>query len=204
LISDKDKLRFWGKVAKSENGCWLWTAARKSNFAYGHFRIGRQIHAAHRVAYAITYNWPLEWHGYGSRTNILHRCDNPSCVNPSHLFAGTHTDNMRDMYAKGRRKPAAGDRHGSRVKPERRARGDRNGMRIHPESVCRGEINGNAKLSNSDAIEILRRIGRGECQSHIARDFGVSPDLISKMRHGKVWGHLSVGPIVAERERAAA
>lgn len=87
--------RFWSKVKVREPGdCWEWKACR-SEYGYGLFRMGRMT-AAHRVAYALTYG------EFNNDLFVLHKCDNPPCVNPSHLFLGTVTDNARDMLKKGR------------------------------------------------------------------------------------------------------
>jgi HNH endonuclease len=88
--------RFWAKVEKQHNGCWIWTAA-KDGMGYGLFgtRPGR-CERAHRIAWLLA---------YGSRPGalcVLHRCDNPACVRPDHLFLGTREDNMRDRQKKGR------------------------------------------------------------------------------------------------------
>ena len=84
---------FWEKVDKhAEGGCWVWTGTRQV-FGYG---ISLRYRLAHRVSWEIA-NGPIPdglW--------VLHRCDNPPCVNPAHLFLGTQTENMRDMTAKGR------------------------------------------------------------------------------------------------------
>ncbi len=87
--------RFWSKVQKSE-GCWLWTGAKDPN-GYGRFSVGRRMRLSHRIAYELTTGEPI-----ASGMNACHRCDNPSCVNPAHLFIGTQADNVHDMQAKGR------------------------------------------------------------------------------------------------------
>lgn len=76
----------------AEDGCWNWTRARYSSFGHGCYR-GKH---AHRYAYESAFG-PIP-----TGMLILHRCDNPACVNPEHLFVGTQGDNMRDMASKGR------------------------------------------------------------------------------------------------------
>lgn len=86
--------RFWDKVDKTD-GCWLWTAARNTK-GYGRFRVDGNLVSPHRFAYE------LEVGPIPNGLWVLHHCDNPRCVNPGHLFLGTHSDNMRDSFAKGR------------------------------------------------------------------------------------------------------
>ena len=88
--------RFWAKVAKSD-GCWLWTGARASN-GYGSFRFADRpcATAAHRAA------WELACGPIPHGMHVLHRCDNPPCVRPGHLFLGTAKTNMTDKAIKGR------------------------------------------------------------------------------------------------------
>lgn len=90
--------RFWPKVEKpSGDGCWVWTGCRVKK-GYGIVRLDRseRMASVHRVSWAL-HNGPIP-----DGLLVLHRCDNPPCVNPDHLFLGTHTDNMKDMVRKGR------------------------------------------------------------------------------------------------------
>src|SRR5258708_9493686 len=95
--------RFSEKVSVSD-GCWEWTGYKASN-GYGRFMLRGDAVRAHRACYEI-YVGPIP-----EGMHVLHRCDNRGCVNPSHLFLGTHTDNMRDMEAKGRSRHPRGDNH---------------------------------------------------------------------------------------------
>jgi hypothetical protein len=81
-------------------GCWPWTG-RVDSHGYGKMGFGGLIHKAHRAAY-IAYVGEIPETADGVRTCVLHRCDNPRCVNPMHLFLGTQADNMRDKMLKGR------------------------------------------------------------------------------------------------------
>lgn len=97
--------RFWMKVDKTPNskGCWNWTGFRHRG--YGDFRNGAKMVRAHRYSYELNVSLIPEG------MNILHSCDNPSCVNPDHLTPGTQLENVTDMMNKGRKIPAHGSRN---------------------------------------------------------------------------------------------
>lgn len=86
--------KFWSRVNFSD-GCWEWTAGRSKN-GYGSITVWkRQVEASHRIS------WMMH-RGDPGNLYVLHKCDNKRCVRPSHLFLGTHDDNMRDRSKKGR------------------------------------------------------------------------------------------------------
>lgn len=92
--------RFWAKVNKAtglgpDGECWEWTG-HLMKFGYGVVRADGKVRKAHRVSYALN-NGPVP-----DDMMVCHRCDNPSCVRPDHLFLGTQQDNMDDRMAKGR------------------------------------------------------------------------------------------------------
>lgn len=102
-------VRFWSKVAIGEPlSCWEWTASRGSNLPghnYGKIGVDGGNRFAHRVSWILA-NGPIP-----IGMDVLHHCDNPPCVNPSHLYLGTHTDNMRDRSVRGRFPSTAGSLH---------------------------------------------------------------------------------------------
>lgn len=93
-ISELQKASFWSKCEYGSY-CWNWKGS-KSKDGYGKFRLDGKVFLASRIAYQII-------HGeIDNNINVLHECDNPSCINPSHLFLGTHLDNMIDKSFKNR------------------------------------------------------------------------------------------------------
>jgi hypothetical protein len=135
--------RFLNKVKKTNN-CWLWEASLRNKDGYGQFRLNGKMRLAHRVS------WQL-FNG-ATTLSVLHKCDNPPCVNPNHLFLGSQLDNIRDCINKGRFK--------SNV----------------------GENNPRAKLSITDVYKIKNRLNSGLTQSKIGKIFGVSQSAISRIK----------------------
>jgi hypothetical protein len=98
------KERLFEKTAPAENGCIEWHGSANGK-GYGMMVYKGRIHAAHRVS------WQEHRGEIPSGLLVLHRCDNPRCVNPEHLFLGTNQDNMNDMKKKGRQYTPKGEEH---------------------------------------------------------------------------------------------
>lgn len=179
--------RFWSRVSivDDETSCWEWIAGCFPD-GYGSVVIDGRKRGAHRVAYERTYG------KIPSGLCVLHRCDNPPCVRPAHLFLGTHADNAADRGQKGR--TARGDASGARLHPERLkpATGAAHGARLHPERLARGTANGAARL-NEHVVRKIRHlyITGGWTQADLGRQFGVSRSTISLVIRGLTWAHVS-------------
>lgn len=143
---------FWSRVDKSGD-CWVWRG-RCLQSGYGQLIVKKKVLLAHRVAFELT-------HGHiPPGLEICHRCDNPPCVNPAHLFCGSHADNMRDMKTKGRQ--------------SRGARPYRDGHR-------------NAKL-NADSVREIRSLHQqGMSFVELGRRYGVSGDQASNVVKRRSW-----------------
>lgn len=95
--------RFWSNVPKGDrSSCWEWKGVRVGSMTikYGQFNFPGGRTAAHR------FSWYLAHGPIPNGLQVLHKCDNPPCVNPSHLFLGTQADNVHDCVAKGRARGA--------------------------------------------------------------------------------------------------
>lgn len=182
--------RFWSKVRKS-TGCWEWCGSYRG--IYGQFALRRGTNGgAHRASWILTYGEIKDglW--------VLHKCDNPKCVRPDHLFLGTTQDNTADRNAKGRQAT------GAKVIPKRLARGDSHWAKRMPEKYRRGSKHHYARLNEAIVREIRRRYAAGGVsQRQLARDYGVVKGTITFILQGKTWRHiLAVEPSEAPSQAA--
>ena len=146
--------RFWDKVQKGST-CWEWIGS-KNKFGYGQITIQNKGLKAHRVAYFLYYRI-IDPSGF---IKVLHKCDNPSCVNPAHLFEGTQTENIQDMVIKRRQ----------RNKP------------------LYGENNPMSKLTWAEVEDIRRLYSGGNIsQKQLSNDYMVSPMTINRIVNGISW-----------------
>lgn len=147
--------RYYSMIStRHDSECWRWLHA-KNEGGYGLIQIGRTSRFAHRVS------WILHRGRIPEGMCVLHRCDNPECTNPKHLFLGTHADNMRDMKEKGRGRSAIGE-----------------------ESSA-------AKLTEKMVKEIrAKRQEHGRKYKHLAKEYGVSDVAIRAVCIGRTWRHV--------------
>lgn len=150
---------FWARVQRGdERACWIWLGTVEKQDGYGILSPTTGVIRAHRVSYAIA-------HGeIPQGALVLHHCDNRRCVNPSHLYAGTPAENVRDMVNRGRATTY---------------------NRGNPNQIF-GSASGFAKLSEAQVREIISRLP-GENSREIAGTYGVSPTTISDIRARRTW-----------------
>lgn len=152
--------RLWERVVKTEY-CWNWTGARTPR-GYGKIYFSGKCVYVHRLSYEFTYGV------FSKELDVLHRCDNPPCVNPNHLFLGTAKDNSQDMMIKGRH-------------------------RIIP---LVGERNGNSIMLEEEVIQLLRvsrdyeDAGERKINEKLSKIFGISKVHVKQIRRNKTWKHL--------------
>jgi Autographiviridae endonuclease len=149
---DKDyKYRFIAYMdIPRQKGCITYLGGISKN-GYGVFAIDRKSHAAHRIAYELFVG------RIPKNKMVLHTCDNRKCVAPKHLFIGTHSENMKDMYKK--------ERH----------------------HANRGEKHGMAKLTKLQVEDIRRKIKEGVKRKLIAETYGISTATVSDIKYKKSW-----------------
>lgn len=148
VLADKPHL-LWANV-KQGLDCWNWTGSVNPS-GYGSVRVGPTSVLAHRAAFFLGV-------GVLSDKCVCHKCDNPACCNPAHLFLSDHAGNMADLKAKGRRK-----------------------------GINCGADNGRAKLSDQAAKEIRDKRSEGALLKDLASVYGVGLSTISRACRGENW-----------------
>ena len=150
--------RFFLHLRACPSGCVEYSAANSAG--YGVFSVNRKSVRAHRYA------WEAAVGPIPEGLKVLHKCDNPACVNVAHLFLGTTKDNHDDSVRKGRQRE---DFHGSRLIPK-------------------GETNGNAKLTAEIVREIRSKYVPGKYgKVRLAREFGIDPSHALRIVSGVSW-----------------
>ena len=146
--------RFWDKVdIRGDAECWKWTAGIGNSQGYGTFSYKNKSIQAHRMSMILS--------GYNvDGFMVLHKCDNPPCVNPNHLFLGNQIDNMKDMVDKGR----------------------------SPNN--QGSKNPSSKLTEWEVIKIKGMLKLGIKQTEIGKIFGVHKATIHHIKSGSHWKHI--------------
>jgi hypothetical protein len=148
------------------SGCWIWMNGDAKNRRHQLIYEGESI-LAYRLSYmAFVGELPDE-------VLACHRCDVPECVNPCHLFPGTHTENMRDMVKKGRHKGFGN----STDQPSL-------------EQRLRGEANTQAKLTE-DQVKEIRSLRGVESPKKLRERFGISKGHLYRIFNGQKWKHLT-------------
>ncbi len=145
-------IRFFKFVNKTEF-CWLWTGSY-CYYGYGQISINGKPRRAHRISYEM-HKGEIPKDMF-----VCHKCDNPSCVNPDHLFLGTQEDNMKDMFKKNRQNTAKGERRFF------------------------------SKLKNEDIPQIRELYNNNNRTKIIANIYGVSTQSILDIINGKAWKHV--------------
>lgn len=152
IFEESFRQRVWAKIdRRGEDECWPWMGA--TQFGYGYIWVVPQKHhaKAHRIVYAYTYG------DFDPAWLVCHRCDNPPCCNPRHLFLGTVADNMRDRDLKGR----GYDRH--------------------------GEKNGRAKVTQQQVEQIRALVASGKSQQSVGERYGLKQAQVSRIVRSKCW-----------------
>lgn len=173
--------RFWKYVEKTddEDGCWLWTGAMGRY--YGAISVWTE--KGWRTWNAQRASWLVHYGSIPEGMEVCHHCDNHPCVRPSHLFLGTHADNMHDRDRKGR--VVTPFVPGHRKSP----RGENHYTHLRPESMWQhGEGNPMAKLTEDDVMMIRSLWETGLYRNtDLAKMFGVVDSAICNIIARRRW-----------------
>lgn len=156
---------FMSRVRKT-NCCWLWTGRANNGLGHRVVAVRGVKHYAHRLSYELHVG-PIP-----RGLLVCHTCDNPPCVRPSHLFLGTHADNLADMARKGR--------HGTRR------------YSVFVPYLPHGQSHPRAKLTDLDVRAIRTRyVGGGTTQRKLSAEYGVSQPMIGYILRRTNWKHVA-------------
>ena len=172
-MTAKDVRRFWKYVVKSD-GCWEWTSNRVRGD--GTFLINYRDYKSSRVSYALAHG------SCDTSLMVCHKCDNPSCVNPEHLFLGTGSDNMLDSHRKGRQPKRTVGSHCRAMYKKWRAKNP---------LVFSGENSPRATLNNRLVRKIMAMKEDGRRCVDIANSLGLSWASVNFVIKGKCWNHIT-------------
>lgn len=147
---------FWKKSGKrGPDECWNWNGGTMGEMGYGRISVGDKSRKAHRISWVIHYGQIPEGR------SVLHRCDNPLCVNPAHLFLGTHDDNMADKVSKNR------------------------------QARNKGESAGGVKFTEEKILEIRKLHSTlGIQQKELAKMLGINKGTLNNIILRKTWRHI--------------
>lgn len=223
MIDRKRRLAFWSKVDRTPgfgpNGnCWMWTKG-KNKWGYGQFYIKdrKKCVQAQRVAYTIVF---LNGIFPESHIFVCHRCDNPACVRPGHLFLGTAKDNVDDMMSKGRKaemivENALRDHQVWSIKNSTKTNPElANEFKVSTGTIQRArnsnkayskykmDPNPNRNLGiilNEDQVRIIKiKIALGQELVEIAKEFGTVKSNLTAINKGRSWNDVVKGLPIGE------
>lgn len=165
--------------------CWEWPRSKNPQTGYG--QINRYENGRHKVYTAHRISFSAHFGDIPDGLQVLHRCDNKPCINPSHLFLGTQLDNMADMMEKGRGNHTGAKVHWTKTYPEKVKRGNDHPSKAKPEKWKRGSGHYASKITEADVIEIR---GSTETLLRLSERFGISQSALSAIKKRKTWAHL--------------
>ena len=155
---------FWSRVEKSGD-CWEWQGAKSGPMGYGKAWHDGRLWQAHRLAYLFTFG------DFDRSLFVCHRCDNPPCVNPNHLWLGTHAENDADREAKGR--TAKGRSYSS--------------TKLTEEAV--------AFIRENYVPGTLAKLGTGKSAREIGQKLQIHPMHVTRVARGGRWAWLQNQPL---------
>lgn len=151
----------------ADTGCWNWTRGKKTHNGYGETWVNRKRYRAHRLAY-IAFVGPIP-----KGKVICHHCDNPACVNPDHLWAGTQRENIRDSIRKGRFTMAIKN------------------LNCSLRKGCKGIQNASSKLNEKQVTSIRQEYAeKNTSHSKLAKKYSVSRTTIYEILNRRTWNHI--------------